>query len=375
MFWSNFEVMNPTDKEKKGKPTQRKPRSTQRRNTKNKKKGWFYNHPIGVLCFALAILAVAVFWTLFGFSGYHGEERWIYVPQGSTNASIRDSLTSNLGLIAGNRTYVLWRLQHGQVDKARGIYRVEPGERALGLSRRLLSGRQTPVKFSFNNARTVEDVARKVAAQLELSADDFMAACDSLLPEAGFTRAQFPAAFFPDTYESYITASGADVVNILLRYRNRFWNDERRAKAKDLGITPVEAATIASIVEEESGKLDERPVIARLYLNRLQRGIRLQADPTVKFSTGNFALRRITHEHLRTDSPYNTYLHDGLPPGPIRVASKRTIEDMLEAPQHDYLYMCAKDDFSGYHNFASDYATHLANARRYQQALNKRGIK
>ncbi len=364
------------EKDKESKRTTRPAKRNSARKKKTAKKhGWVYNHPIGVLCGVLVIIAVAAFWTLFGFSGYHGEAKNIYIPQKATRSDLRDSLVSNLGLIAGNRTYILWRLLHGEIDRARGMYEVTPGERALNLSRRLKYGRQTPVKFTFNNARTLKAMADKISSQLEVSSDDILRACDSILPGEGFTPEQFPAAFFPDTYQCYITASGEDIVRTMLYYRNAFWNDERKAKAAQLGISPVEAATVASIVEEESAKTDERPVIARLYLNRLHRGMRLQADPTVKFATGDFSLRRILGSHLSTQSPYNTYLNDGLPPGPIRIASRHTIEGVLDAPEHNYLYMCAKEDFSGYHNFASDYATHLKNAQRYRHQLDLRGIK
>ena len=158
-------------------------------------------------------------------------------------------------------------------------------------------------------------------------------------------------------------------------YRNRFWDKSRRSKAARLGLTPAEVATIASIVEEETAKTDEKPKVARLYLNRLQKGIKLQADPTVKFASGDFSLRRITGKHLAIESPYNTYKISGLPPGPIRVPASSTLDAVLNAPNHNYIYMCAKEDFSGYHNFASDYATHQANARRYQAELNRRGIR
>jgi UPF0755 protein len=131
---------------------------------------------------------------------------------------------------------------------------------------------------------------------------------------------------------------------------------------------------VASIVEEETAKSDERPKVARLYLNRLAKGMKLQADPTVKFAVGDFSLQRITGKHIATDSPYNTYRVNGLPPGPIRIVDRRTVDDVLNAPQHGYIYMCAKEDFSGYHNFATDFATHQANARRYQAELNKRNI-
>ena len=142
-----------------------------------------------------------------------------------------------------------------------------------------------------------------------------------------------------------------------------------------MGLTPVKVAIICSIAEEETNKRDERATVGRLYINRLRAGMKLQADPTVKFAIGDFALRRILNKHLQVDSPYNTYKVAGLPPGPIRMPERRTMADFLAEPDNNYLYMCAKEDFSGRHNFARDYATHQANARRYQQALNKRGIK
>lgn len=341
---------------------------------KKKKGGWFYNHPIAVLCASLAAITLLALWLLFGFSGYHGEEQWIYIPPQATNQSVRDSLKSHLGMLAGNRTYMLWRLQKGSLQRARGMYRVEPGTRALQLSRRLKAGRQTPIKISFQGVRTLDRMAANIASQLEFTDSAFIQACDSILPAAGFKKAEFPAAFIPDTYEVYITDNAATIVNRLLRERNRFWNDQRLAKATAEGLTPVGVATIASIVEEESAKADERPNIARLYMNRLQKHMRLQADPTVKFGLKEFGLRRILNKHVQTPTPYNTYLIDGLPPGPIRVANRATLEAVLNAPKHPYIYMCAKEDFSGYHNFAKTYDEHMANARRYQAELNRRNI-
>ena len=177
------------------------------------------------------------------------------------------------------------------------------------------------------------------------------------------------------SYEFYWTATADDVVARLLAERNNFWSDERRSEAAALGLTPVKVAIICSIAEEETNKRDERATVGRLYLNRLRAGMKLQADPTVKFALGDFALRRILNKHLQVNSPYNTYKVTGLPPGPIRMPERRTMADFLAEPDNNYLYMCAKEDFSGRHNFARDYATHQANARRYQQALNQRGIK
>ncbi|MEG0253878.1 MAG: endolytic transglycosylase MltG, partial [Muribaculaceae bacterium] len=150
---------------------------------------------------------------------------------------------------------------------------------------------------------------------------------------------------------------------------------ERISKAKALGLTPFEITTLASIVEEETSKSDERGKVARLYLNRLAKGMLLQADPTVKFAIGDFSIKRVTKEHLRVQSPYNTYVNAGLPPSPIRFPEKSTIDAVLNAPAHDYTFMCAKEDFSGYHNYTTSFSVHLANARIYQAALNARGIK
>lgn len=269
---------------------------------------------------------------------------------------------------------MLWKLMGGSAEKSQGAYKVNLGQTALNISRRIATGRQTPVNVTFNGTRTMEQLSNRIASQLQCSPQEFLDACAEILPESGFSRQNFPAAFIPDSYEFYWSASPRNVVKRLLDYRNRFWNDERRTKAKTLGLTPAEVATVASIVEEETAKRDERPLVARLYLNRLKKGIKLQADPTVKFASGDFTLRRITGKHLAIESPYNTYKVKGLPPGPIRVPAGSTLDAVLNAPNHDYIYMCAKEDFSGYHNFAKDYPTHQANARRYQAELNRRNI-
>ena len=156
----------------------------------------------------------------------------------------------------------------------------------------------------------------------------------------------------------------------MLAEHRKFWNDERKAKAQNLGITPQQATIICSIAEEETQNRAERGVVARLYLNRLNIGMPLQADPTVKYAVGDFSLRRVLNIHLEKDSPYNTYKVAGLPPGPIRMVDKRTIDALLNSKPHKYLYMCAKEDFSGTHNFATSLGEHLRNAARYHAALN-----
>lgn len=306
-------------------------------------------------------------------SSYTGPATRIFIPEGSSAQAVADTLEHNLGRY-GTKVARLWRLQNGTPEMAHGSYVVDSGTSSSSLSRRLLQGRQSPMRFTFNNLRTFEALASRAGVKFEFDSSAFVAAADTLLPALGFDRAGFAAAFLPDTYEFYWTSPADDVVRRLADVRSGFWNSERRAKAAALGLTPVQVATVASIVEEESNNTGERPVIARLYLNRLERDMPLQADPTVKFALGDFSLRRITGEHLRVHSPYNTYAVNGLPPGPIRIAERSAIDAVLDAPQHNYLYMCAKSDFSGRHDFAETYDRHRINAARYHRALAQRGI-
>ncbi len=355
-------------------------RSRNRKPTKRKskkKESWTHRHSLAILIASVSlvvIIGVIAAFVIIPFTDRDGKSAWVYIPQGSNLGAVKDSLKTNLGSAMGNRVYVTWKLMGGTPENSVGAYRVDPGQTALNISRRIKLGRQTPVEIRFTGQRTMELLAKRITADLQCTPEDFLKACYEVLPDSGFSAPEFPAAFIPDSYEVYWTSSPEKLVERLLNYRNQFWTPERRAKAKALGLKPVEVATIASIVEEETAKEDEKPKVARLYLNRYKKGMRLQADPTVKFASGDFSLRRITGKHLAIESPYNTYKHSGLPPGPIRVAAASTIDAVLDAPAHDYLYMCAKEDFSGYHNFAADYATHQANARRYQAELNRRNI-
>lgn len=337
--------------------------------------GLLMRHPMAFVITVGIMVVFGITAAVFALSRHDGEASWFYLPATATNSAVRDSLRNALGDGEGNKVYALWRLQGGEAARAHGAYRVDPGQSVVRTARRLKNGSQTPVRISFNNLRTLDQLAARVCSNLECGPDSFMAACRDLLPQAGFGNHEFPAAFLPDTYEFYWTAGGHEIVRRLLEYRNRFWNDDRRAKARALGLTPVQVATLASIVEEETNNTAERPMVARLYLNRLERGMKLQADPTVKFATGDFGLRRIRGAHLSVNSPFNTYLNPGLPPGPIRVAAGSTIDAVLDAPPHSFLFMCAKEDFSGTHNFAERYSDHLINARRYQSALDRRNIK
>lgn len=257
-----------------------------------------------------------------------------------------------------------------------GRYAIKDGMTMPDLIRQLRSGNQTPVNLTFNNLRTRGDLAGRISQQLMMDSLSLMEALNdtTLAAQFGFNGDTFPAMFIPNTYEVYWDTSVESFLKRMKREYDLFWNKDRKAKAEEIGLAPIQVSILASIVEEEATYADEYPVVAGLYLNRLHRGMRLEADPTVKFAVGDFTLRRILYRHLETDSPYNTYLHEGLPPGPIRIPSIRAIDAALSPQRHNYLFMCAKEDLSGRHNFATTHAEHARNARAYQRALNTRGI-
>jgi len=299
-------------------------------------------------------------------AGFDGNEAaWVRIPRHATVDEAKDSIRSALGARFGSTVAMLWSQN---VQKSHGAYKVEPGERAWQVARRIGRGRQTPVKVTFNNQRTFAQLAETLASKMDFTADEFICAARHIEAADTLSDAVFEAQFLPDTYEVYWSATPGELIQKIRANYTRFWTTERMAKAATLGLTPLQASVLASIVEEESNRRSERPTIARLYLNRLHRGMKLQADPTVKFAAGNFAARRIAGDMLRTDSPYNTYRYAGLPPGVIRLPEARTIDQVLDAPHHDYIYMCARADRSGYHDFTASYAEHLANARKFRQA-------
>lgn len=323
----------------------------------------------------IAVIAGVYMWNYINTPYNADKPQWIYLPAGTSRAALADSLKSALGEQTGERTFKIFCAAASDSAIIRGAYLIQPGTSAKNIARTLISRRQTPVRVTFNTVRTLPVLAERLDPQLDISASDFLDACRRVLPEAGFSaEEQYPAAFIPDTYEFYWDSSADNVVRKLLQVRNNFWNDERRAKAQSLGLNPVKVATLASIVADETKDFEERKIVARLYLNRLRINMPLQADPTVKFALGDFKLRRILKKHLTVDSPYNTYKHRGLPPGPISVPEKSVLLAVLDAPDHDYLYMCARPDRSGRHNFATTYSEHLANARKFQQWLNSRKI-
>jgi UPF0755 protein len=237
--------------------------------------------------------------------------------------------------------------------------------------RLLRSGKQEPVRITFNNVRLIKDLSEKITRNLEMTPDEFEAAVVkfAMSNPYGFNKDNVMVMFIPNTYEVYYNIQPDELIERLHSEYDGFWTDERKARAKEIGFTPIEVSILASIVQAESIKRSEAPKIAGLYINRLKKGIALQADPTLVYAVGDFALKRVLNEHKEIDSPYNTYRNRGLPPGPINMPEINSIDAVLHYTPSDYYYMCAKEDFSGNHNFTNSYAEHLKNAGRYQRAL------
>lgn len=324
---------------------------------------------------AIALIAVAGWALPFVLTGA-SESRTIYIYPGTSNEKFSEYLSEELGDF-GERVATVLSIAGVDLDRRVGAYRVEDGESPLRFAREIRNGLQSPVRFSFNNLRTKEQFAERVADKFLMSADDMLKVLNDSAECAkyGKTPQTIVAALLPDSYEFYWNVKPDELLERLAGYSEQFWSNERKQKAAALGLTPDEVVTVASIAEEETAKSDERGKVGRLYINRLQGGMPLQADPTVKFAIGDFSIKRITVPMTRTDNPYNTYRYAGLPPGPIRFVEKASIDAVLNSDASDYLYMCAKEDFSGYHNFTKSYAEHLANAARYRKELDKRGIK
>ena len=279
---------------------------------------------------------------------------------------------------AGNLTGFRWMARYR--DYARcihtGRYAIRPGENVYHVFSRLYRGYQEPMNLTIGSVRTLDRLARNVGEQLMIDSAEIAAPLSdsAFIHRLGYTPETLPALFIPNTYQVYWNMSVEEFFQRMQKEHAAFWNEKRRAQAQAMHMTPEEVATLASIVEEETNNNAEKPTVAGLYINRLHANMPLQADPTIKFALQNAGIRRITNADLNIDSPYNTYLHTGLPPGPIRIPSIVGLDAVLNYTRHNYLYMCAKEDFSGTHNFASNYRDHLRNARKYWNALNRRKI-
>ncbi len=303
--------------------------------------------------------------------------QYLYIDADDT----QDSVVAKLRPMAhtAGMTGLTMILRHSGYGKhiRTGRYAIEPGDGAITLYRRLKNGQQKSMRLTIPEVRTMDRLAAVLGHKLMLDSATIAQALTNqdTLQQYGYDTATIASMFVPDTYDVYWNMSVSSLLTRMQKEHDRFWHGDREAKAARLQLTPVEVCTLASIIDEETANTAEKPMIAGMYLNRLQQHMPLQADPTIKFALKQFELKRIWQKLLTIDSPYNTYKNEGLPPGPIKIASIKGIDAVLNRVEHDYLYMCAKEDFSGTHNFARTYSEHLQNAARYTKALNARGIK
>jgi len=306
------------------------------------------------------------------------EASTILIPTGSTYEDLVQLLRSDSLLKdeRGFRKVANW-MKFSDAGIKAGRYKIQSGWSNRQLISILRAGIQEPVKLVIHNVRTVEDLAGKVAPLIEPDSQSVLTYLrDSAnLSRLKLTRETVLSLFIPNSYEVFWNTSPEGLVRRMLHEHDNFWKqNNRRQKAKEIGLGPAEVYTLASIVEKETQASSERSAVAGLYLNRLDKGMPLQADPTIVFAVGDFTMRRVLNKHLTVDSPYNTYRRVGLPPGPIYMPSISSIDAVLKAEKHNYLYMCARPDNSGLHAFASNLRGHNQNAARYRSWLNQRGI-
>ncbi|HOY40132.1 MAG TPA: endolytic transglycosylase MltG [Bacteroidales bacterium] len=336
-----------------------------------------------ILVFFLLILVAG------GFTAYHfykyiyapnvvegAAPHFLKIPSGSGFDDVVEIL-SNEGLIIDTNSFIWVAEKKAYPERVKpGCYQLNPGMNNNELVNLLRSGKQSPVKLTFNNLRSLEQLAGKAGEVFEEdSAYIAQYLANKLVADSlGFNGSTFIAMFIPNTYEFYWNTPASKFVERMHEEYNKFWTSNRRQKAEKAGLSLVEVSTLASIVEMETQKNDEKSRIAGVYMNRLQSGMLLQADPTVIYAVGDFSIRRVLLKHTEYDSPYNTYKYKGLPPGPICMPSVSSIDAVLDYEIHDYFYFCAKEDFSGYHNFAKTLAQHNANARKFHRPLNERNI-
>jgi len=331
----------------------------------------------GLLVLLAAALGYGSWRRIFGPGPEFGKaERVLLIPTGATFDQVVDSLTG-AGLVADEAVLRWLARRKNYVSRVRpGRYVIASGTSLNALLNRLRSGEQDPVRVTFTNIRTLPQLAGQIARYVEADSVAMLAAMTDpgLIARLGLRPETMIGLFLPNTYEVWWTERPEGFIKRMEREHGRFWNADRKAKAAALGLEPMEVSTLASIVQAETAKRDEAPMIAGVYLNRLRIGMPLQADPTLKFALGLDSVNRVLDADKRVDSPYNTYTHPGLPPGPINMPEPGYIDAVLNATKHDNLYFCARETLDGYSNFARSYEQHLVNARRYQRALNARGI-
>lgn len=344
--------------------------------TKNKSFTWIW-----VVTF-LFVIAVAGAWWIYQ-SGFNlHEPTYIYIDADDDVDSIAQK-TEQQANPGSMRVFHLFAGLLNLKDHIRtGRYEVTPEHTMLSLIRDIRNHNEKPIMLVVPSTRTMEQMAGKLANQLMTDSSSLAQYLqnETNIKALGYTKESLPGLFIPNTYEVYWDVSIEKLMERMQKENAAFWNEERIGKLKEVSLyageemTKEKVITLASIVDSETANNGEKPTIAALYMNRMRKPMALQSDPTVIFAVGDFSIRRVLHEHLKVESPYNTYRNLGLPPGPIRVPSIAGIDAVLNHDKNDYIYMCAKEDFSGTHNYAVSYGEHLRNAARYTKALNERGI-
>jgi len=329
-----------------------------------------------IVLFAGFVLTIALWAIVLRQNVKAGELVRIFVPAGSDFSALVDTL-ENAGILRSRNSFVITsQLKSFGRSVKPGSYVIEPGMSNNNMVNLLRSGRQSPVNVTFNNIRTLDELAGRVGGQIEADSASLSAffADESNYADDGFDVRTLISVFIPDTYQLYWSEDARGFYRRMLREYRDYWTDERKALAEEQGLSPMEVSILASIVDEEASREDEKPRIAGVYINRLRQGMPLQADPTVKYAMSDFSLRRILNKHLEIDSPYNTYMYPGLPPGPIRCPSRSGIEAVLKAERHEYLFFVARFDGTGYHHFSRTLAEHNRYAASYRRELNRRRI-
>ncbi len=334
--------------------------------------------------FALSILILLLLaFTFFNYyMKYYGpnvtdNQDFLYIKTGSGFADVLKTVEQQ-GIVKDTTSFIQVAYSEKYENRVKpGKYRLNKGMGNKKLIRMLALGEQEPVKIAFQNVRLKETFAGMVGKKLEADSTSIIHLLDSAayLKPFGFTPNDVYVVFMPNSYKMYWNVSAEKFFGRMNDEYQKFWTPERKEQAKAAGLTPVQVSILASIVDAEASHDNEMPEIAGLYLNRLNRGMKLEADPTVIFALKDFTIKRVLNKYLVFNSPYNTYLNTGLPPGPIMMPSVNAVKAVLNYKKHNYIYMCAKEDFSGYHNFATNMADHLVNAHKFQQALNDRNIK
>ncbi|MBC7887039.1 MAG: endolytic transglycosylase MltG [Ferruginibacter sp.] len=331
------------------------------------------NKNAGRIILVIIVIAAFAAWRLIGSNTNFDEpSKSFYIKTGSNFKEVMNNLRTQ-GILKNPGTFEWVALRLGYDKKVRaGKYVIEKGSGIYSIVKKLRSGRQTAVKLVINKLRTKEDLAKKIGAGFECDSTAFINLLNNAdsLKKYGLDTNTVMTAIIPNTYSILWNEPAKGIFKKLYGEQEIFWNEERKKKAAGLNLSPAQAYTLASIVEEETNQEADRGKIASVYLNRLETGMKLAADPTVKFAMRDFGLKRIYNKHLQFPSAYNTYLHPGLPPGPICTPSIKTIEAVLNSPSTSYLFFVAKPDLKGFSNFATTYEEHLRYAKEYQRALD-----